>query len=120
MNQLTTDVLLTLFSPAVLTAIGSAIVAIVKALQKKKAATTKERLKHKKIVGVLDIIPCKARKLPDFTDLNKAILDPSPQVVLHCKDLSYALIHCDFVAYNKGNDPKIIPPDSKKWDDLID
>lgn len=120
MNQLTTDVLLTLLSPGVLALLGSAILTIVRAIQKKKAETIKERLKHKKIVGVFDIIPPKARKLPDFTDLDKAILDPSPQVVLHCKDLSYALIHCDFVAYSKGSDPKIIPPDSKKWNDIID
>jgi hypothetical protein len=113
-------VLLTLLSPAVLTLLGSAIVTLVKAIRKKKAESIKERLKHKKIIGVFDVIPPKARKLPDFTDLDKAILDPSPQVVLHCKDLSYALVHCDFVAYNKGADPKIISPESRKWNDIID
>lgn len=65
------------------------------------------------IIGVLNSFPRELSHLPDYTKLRKAQRCKEPRCVLHCKNLSYALQHCDFVIYNTESDPKIIRPDDK-------
>jgi hypothetical protein len=62
-------------------------------------------------------LPDALKPLPDYTSLQKARADGGT-CILHCRTLSYALIHCDFVCANEGTDPKIHGSDYD-WNGLI-
>lgn len=47
----------------------------------------------------------------DFTDYNKALESGYKVVILHCRNLSYALRKCDFVIADAAEDEKIINPE---------
>lgn len=75
----------------------------------------------KTIIGVVGELPLCLSKLPDYTSLFKARNSSQDFVILHCKNLSYALRKCDFVCSEIGKDPKIkSAKDINFWSAIID
>jgi hypothetical protein len=75
----------------------------------------KEVRNDKTIIGIVGKVPDQLLQYQDFTSYRKARLSEDKVVVLHCRTLSYALRHCDFVSAKSGNDEKIRDPDSDFW-----
>lgn len=70
----------------------------------------------KTIIAVVNTeIPDSLKKYRDFTDLKKAERSSETVVVLHCRSLSYALRHCDFVCAIASDDVKIHAPNDAFW-----
>lgn len=78
---------------------------------------------NKVVIGIVDCkVPPALLNFRDFTSYKKAMFDPENLVILHCRNVSYALRYCDWVCINnKGmRDEKLIPYDSQFWENLRD
>lgn len=112
MNSLLT-VIFSVVVPCVTTSIIIPLVSSYRSVRLRRA--------EKKIYGVVGrkLAPS-LKHLQDYTDYKKAVYSPERKVVLHCRTLSYALRHCDFVCANPADDIKIYEPDDPRWDSLVD
>lgn len=104
---------------SVLTAVASVVATVVtivrRSVELKQALASLRSCKT--IVGVVNVskLPDPLMKYRDFSDIKKAVNCSESVVVLHCRTLSYALQHCDFVCASLGNDNKIHTPDDDFW-----
>jgi len=105
-------------------AILAGVLAVVKKFKelKQEIGVYKGALKKtKKIVGVIGEEPKPLANVPEFTDLDQALLSDSPIVILYCRTLSYALRHTTDVCYDGTGpyrDPKIHKSDDPFWETL--
>lgn len=94
---------------AIITPLATCICAFLPKLLEAKLESKKRKLQVT-VIGVLNQeYENELPELPDYTDISKALHSKKDKVYLHCKTLSYALRHCDFViSDNVRTDPKII------------
>lgn len=62
------------------------------------------------LIGVVHCYPPLLAPYPIYTDVKKAIKSEYPICIIVCRNLSYALTHCDIVVCDTGTDEKIIKP----------
>lgn len=86
---------------------GSVLTLVGKAVQSWLAR--RELRAQQMIIGVVNgPVPEVLKSYRDFTDFKKAVHSGLRVCILHCRTLSFALSHCDFVVADSDKDPKII------------
>lgn len=98
------DVITSIISTLASAGIGGFLISLLRSYFQRR-----ELRARRTVIGIVHCnIPACLTQYPDFTDYSKCAQAGYRLSILHCRNLSYALRHCDFVVTEENSDEKII------------